>query len=757
MVAAQTIEPAVTPPRAVFRRVRARARLDIAVEGLAVLAAAFALFALLSYAADRSLRLEVGYRLALLLLAVVVLGRVAYTRLLAPLGAALDDEELALAVERVDPGVQQALISALQFERALASLQAQVESRVLMSAVVDDVARRVPGLRLERAVDQRRERGFAGLLLASLAPVVAWLLLAPATAQLWAARNLLLSATEWPRATSLAFVGVERGSALRVPRGDDQALIVRASGVVPEQVRLRYRFAGGAEGAEPMTLTGDDEFAFTLQTVLEDVELWAEGGDGRTERLRLAVVDRPRLEDLAVALDHPEYMGKPSARVVATEGDVRVPRGGRLRLSARSTKPLQSASLLFGQEQRLPLAVGADQLELSGSFAPQDSGALSVHVVDADRLDSARPPKLFLRLVEDRAPKVEFHTEGIGAMITPQALIPGRFSAADDYGLRLADASFRVTGPAVPAGDDVASPSEAASDAAAPWQPAAVVGLDALVAGEAEFVADVSFDLRALAPDEDPASPRNRVRPGQLLSLRFAAVDNFGPGEPHRGESEPLVFTVVTRERLLTELSRRQQEQRRELETIVNEEKADAAELREIVSPAAADPRAARARERVLALSRKQRALGKRARSVGEHYGLILAELRNNRLFEPSQVAELEARITAPLQRLSAAEFPAAADAVQEFAAAGEDDRRRVAVAAYESIIQQLERVLDHMAETENLATLLEALRRVIKLEDSAIRDAERRRSEDAGSLFDPAPRTDDKKKPDDQSPEKKR
>ena len=57
----------------------------------------------------------------------------------------------------------------------------------------------------------------------------------------------------------------------------------------------------------------------------------------------------------------------------------------------------------------------------------------------------------------------------------------------------------------------------------------------------------------------------------------------------------------------------------------------------------------------------------------------------------------------------------------------------------------------------ENFATLLEAIRRVIKLQDSAIHETERRRIDAAGSLFDPPAKKPDKQKPPPREDDKKK
>ncbi len=722
----------MTTPRDVFARLRARAGVGIAVEAAACVAAALAVFVFASLLIDRSLRLEVGYRFVLLLALGAWLAHIVYRRYLLPRRVRLDDEELALAVERADPELRQSLISAVQFGDALAADRETTESRELMADVVRDVERRVDGLGLDRALDAGRVRRFGLGLAAAVALPTGWAALDPQTAQLWAKRNLLLSTEEWPRATRLAFVGVD-GDVVRVAEGDDQTVVVAVEGAMPEQAELHYRFddAGGA-GVEAMTQTAAAQFGFTFEALVDSVEVHVEAGDGSTPSLRLEVVPRPVVRELSVEIEYPAYMERPVQPAPDTEGDLQVPRGAALHVVARCSAPLRGAYLEAENGERTTLAVdGAETAR--GLVRPEDTGVLTLHLRDQHGLDSARPPRLFVRLVEDAAPRIDYRAAGIGSMIAPTAVIPGELTITDDYGLRAVGASFRVTGD---------PEAEAAAAAVEPvdedWAPADVPALREFGGGGTEFTTTAALDLAPLNPNEDPAAVENAVRPGQMLSVRFSATDNFGPGEPHVGYSQPLVFRVVTRERLLTDLTRRQVEQRRELERIVAEEKTDVAELREILSPDAEDERAERARLRLLGLARKQRASGKRVLNIADHVTQILDELQNNRLLEPGAVTALRSRITEPLNSMAAEDFPRSADAVAAFAGAGEEDLRSVAVSTYDALIPRLEQVLEQMVEMESFATLIEALRRVIKMQNSAIELTDERRDAAAGSLFDP-------------------
>lgn len=716
-------------PVALLRRLRRRARLAVLVEGLATLLVAALAWGVASYVADRTFELEVGYRVALGFAGLATLVVVARRRLWGPIGAPLDEDEMALAVERADPRARQALISAVQFERALDSGAAGAESPEMMRLVVEEARRRVARLETRRALDAGRVVRFATLGTAVLSVAAACVAAFPASVGLWARRNLVLSDVPWPRATTLRFEVERSGSVLRVPEGDDLSLRVRALGVVPERVVLRCRSAAGESVALPMGQAEPGVFVATLSGVMEDARLRAEGGDGVSEELELRVVPRPRVVDARCTLVLPDYLGLPPRELGETEGDLEVLEGSRLRVEARSTKPLRGAFWVLGDgAAQAPLAVRGDT-RIIGELRVERGGLYGIHVEDEDGLDAALAPRWFVRVVPDREPTVEYRVHGVGAMITANARIPGRVLAKDDYAVTALAAFGAVADSADVGGEDAGRPVE--------FAPIPMSGLEDLQLGEASVEVEGIVDLEVLARQGGPAG-NGAIRPGTFLSIRLEAEDNFGPKEPHRGRSETLTFRIVRREKLMEDLARRQAEQRRELLEVLEGEQVLRAEVAEILSPATDDPRAGRARTRLASLAKRQDALGRRVEEVARRYGRILAEMRNNRIMEPQRVAAQHSAIPAPLERLAKEDFPASSAVITSFGETGQDDVRQAAVASCDAILAALRRVLAQMQELESLAALLEGLRRIIRVQDAAIEGARARRDAEAEDLFGP-------------------
>jgi hypothetical protein len=339
-------------------------------------------------------------------------------------------------------------------------------------------------------------------------------------------------------------------------------------------------------------------------------------------------------------------------------------------------------------------------------------------------------------MVEDRPPTIDFKARGISSLITARARIPGELKVKDDFGVTDVGAVFRVLDDAPetkrPAGDKSAPAPEVPFEAIAP------AFTEALQKGAVKYETAATIDLLGLNKDPNNDAPDNRIRPGMLLSVRFQARDNFGPGEPHLANGELLSFRVVTVDKLLDELRRRQVEQRQELEHIRDDVHLAMLDLRDSANPAAAGEAAKASRARLKAMSRQQQALGRRAAFVAEAYQRILWEFENNRLLEPRNVRELEGATSVPLTGLAKEAFPDTARQVDEFANQGDEKVRTSSVSGYEQIVARLEIIIKAMGDAETLAAIIEQFKGVIKIEDQSAREVERRIQEAGKALFKP-------------------
>jgi hypothetical protein len=722
--------------RASLGVLRSKVRKGILIEGLGFLGPAFFVYYMVTFGLDRMLRLEMPARAVLLVIWLVWVVRSLFKKVWLPLQSHLVDDELALAVERATPGLGQRFISALQFSRTLVQGDVRGESEELMAEAVLLNAKELEELHFSKAIRRERLRReflmFGGAFLLSL--VVAGM--SPQNFKIWAQRNLLLSRTvDWPRKTHLSFVDAKDGI-LVSPRGDDLTIRVSAEGVIPERVFIHWRFLGGNWTTEPMVQnTGEALFSVTFPGLMDPIQAWADGGDGITKDLQVRLVDRPMVEELTLSVHFPQYMGKKDEALPIEARELVIPEGATLALGGKVSKKIVKAWVEIGRDPQGDLKIKEGGEAFEGSIAPKTSGLFVVALEDETGLREGLGRRLILQVVPDRPPRVKLAVRGVGAKITPMAKIPIEVTAVDDFGLsrlRLLFAKGKTASIGAP--DQIKAFRETKAE-----------GLEDFDPGSPVFDRPITFDLLPLLKKKDALmDPANPIRPGDFLAIRLGAKDNRPgsnnkPGEVNSAAetiSDAYAFRVVTPAELLSELLRRQNEQRVEFEKLLKQHLADAAEFRDLQNLKKAGPNEGKLRRRILTLARHQRHLGRAVSGIGKRYEGILDEMLNNRLAEESRIFRLKSRIVEPLDLLGTRHMPSLAGSVRGYArSAGVKDRALVSK-GYDEVSSMMRNVLRYMTRLETFTRILNTLREVIRFEESAREKAKAALKKEMNELF---------------------
>jgi hypothetical protein len=246
---------------ALLDRLHARITRLVWVHGLSTVAGAVAVLLVVAFLLDWGLHVPAGVRvveLALLLLIPVIL---AVRELVRPLRARPDRAARAVLIERAYPELRQLLVTATEITdpaRPAGAAQGDgAETPALRARIVAEAERAAADIEPARALDPRRPR--LRFLVGALACVgcAAVLVSSPAATAVFLDR-LFLGNTPWPQRTHLtieipvADAGstipphtLQEGEPLeiRVARGTDVPVVVRAEGAVPDEVTLH--FSGG--------------------------------------------------------------------------------------------------------------------------------------------------------------------------------------------------------------------------------------------------------------------------------------------------------------------------------------------------------------------------------------------------------------------------------------------------------------------------------------------------------------------------------
>ena len=681
----------IAPLERLLAGVRREARLWIWVESLAVAVLAVVAAAWTTLAVDWLVEPPAWVRACLVAAAAAAFATILVRRLVLRLAVPLTDESLALVIERAHPEFRDGLSTAVACGRGVDEpVDGELVDRTTAAAVA------LVGRVRRDAIFQRRRLALVAVAAAAAAAGTAAAAVArPAEARVWARRLLLLADDPWPRRVSLEVADFPGGERV-VARGADADVVVQAlaAGRPPEFVELRVRGAGGWRtermGTRGAASAEGQTFGHVLKSVSEDLDVEIRGGDARIRGLRIVVADPPAVADLGISYVLPAYLGS-GTRDVAASRVVRIPRGARVDVTCRSTKPLAAAAIATraatgdaSAAERLLAelardAVGGRSLAATVPVLEGDV-ALIVRLSDTEGLANRDAVAAVLSAIPDERPRVSLRLGGISTAVTPQAVLPLEGTISDDHGLASADVR--------------------------------------IVAGDIDRTVSIGRVQGGPTVAEFPTGRPELVRLADLgltvgtrLEVVVTARDGCtldGAGNEAAGDTWTL--DVVAPESLQALLEAREILLRRRYEAAVD----DFAKARDAV---AASPRDGAADDEAAAVTRcaeaTARATGETTEIAAEFRG-IRRELENNALLTPEMDTRLTAQIADPLAALVDRELAAVAAACRR----GRGADRVALVRLADEALARMRAVLARMLELESVNEVIERLRGVIRVQE---------------------------------------
>ncbi len=679
-----------------------RMRLYLALDGLALCMGGVLLSVLITFLVDRAFMLGRDMRAVQLLSLLAILGAITWRFLIQPLRVPIRLPDLARLVEKVNPELHSRLLSAVDF---MTGRNAPTTSPALMASVVAEAEREIGDVRLQGTLDHARARRRGLLVLSCVAALSVLFFTSGETMGLWFRRNVLLENVDWPRRHSLIIEGLEDG-VLQVPRGDDLTVTARVEeGYQPPlQVFIDYELAGDVSGREQMVSTRSDavRFAHTFERVNRNMRCRIGGGDARPDPFQVKVVERPRVSNVVIEIEPPAYTGQESFSLREGQTVVEALRGSRIHFRISTQREVSRANLvrqLAGEELVIGPAERLSATEYQASDLPPESTTYFFDLADAEgmtnRSDRVAPVRFSVRMLADRPPQVKMKIRGAGEMLTPVAVLPIEMEFNDVYGLAEVGLVHNVTRRDV---EDVLNAREP---------------LDGFEPGTVIYTHTRNWALPAHGIQED-----------DTLVLLAQASDFDDVSGPNVGESTPFSFRIVSREELLSELNRREQEYRLDFSRLHHRQQDLRADLAMAGRNALTEETAPDARE-WSRLSRRQRDHAGRVNTLRMQFEQVLSELRINQLSSPGVEQRLEGSIIDPLDDLARRLMPAAAEAIDRLARNPSQPMRESADDAQRAVNRQMELILANMVKREGFQEAIALLREVMKIQDELNEETE--------------------------------
>jgi hypothetical protein len=514
--------------------VRRRVRIMAILYGVGIVIAVAAGLLLATVLLDYLLNLPPIPRLIIMVAAVACLFYRVSRSVVKPAISRLTLSDVAGKLERAFPEFDDRLRSTVDF-----LTKGTPGSVPMKNRVVGEATALAQKLQLGQAVQTRPVwQAFAGgggavLGLVLLAAILGPQYFAPAMLRLISP----FTAHPWPKRVEIAMVDnlpdrIPVGKAvdvrIRLTRGDRSW----------REARVFYQYGDGRIEKEIMTRSADGVYSASLDARADAsganglMSVWVEAGDDATSKKVISVVQRLSVASVQLLVQPPPYVNEPATPVALDTAPATVTYGSTLTLNASFNKNLDTTILpslitLAGEEQlgKLPdVAWDAPTgTTISGHWIAKGSASFGLRATDRDGFTSTDLANYQIIVRPDQLPSIQVTRPGRNEECTPQAVVPLRAVAEDDFGIQtvklvvkrlgekptlLADTTLLENG--VPVNASWAR-LEAAGDVRR-WQ------------------LDFNWDLSKIAGTDALLA----LKPGDVLEYHLEAQDNFAfEGKTH--------------------------------------------------------------------------------------------------------------------------------------------------------------------------------------------------------------------------------
>lgn len=333
---------------------------------------------------------------------------------------------------------------------------------------------------------------------------------------------------------------IELGSGeLVIKEGAPASIDIKLSGKVPKTAEIALQ-TGEGRPREIELDVNEGLSTYQIAAASRDFTYRIKAGDARSDWRQVRVIPGPRLTEVKVDLEFPEYMNRPIETVEALT--LTVPENTNVNWQLRLDTPVREATLYRDGVEDLPLTIGEDGQTLTLGETALASRGYSFSWIEEEHGFDFTSPRYFLQVASDQVPRVELTSPeaNLNAMLERPLELAVR--ARDDHGIGTTRIIHRVN-----------------------RRPEKIFTLQEPVQGSGgEQVLD--WDFREHLPE---------LQIGDSVSFIVEVADNY-PGEngPHKMRTEARTITFLSREEYLAGISKQMERLLSRVRTLYRQERA---------------------------------------------------------------------------------------------------------------------------------------------------------------------------------------
>ena len=218
-------------------------------------------------------------------------------------------------------------------------------------------------------------------------------------------------------------------------RNRDLLITAKAEGKIPRNVDLYFQFEDGEWAYEPMDKsdsTGVPSFVYNFKKIKRSLDLFARSGNVESKHIHIDIVDPPRLVDINIKIDYPEYSGLPDATGNPNDGNISALKGSKAILTGLANKPLSNSYILFSYSSKIKLDINGENL--SGRIDILKNDRYTIAMIDSAKRANPEPIWYDIQILEDYPPSIEIIYPADNVDLSEDMILPIDVFITDDFG-----------------------------------------------------------------------------------------------------------------------------------------------------------------------------------------------------------------------------------------------------------------------------------------------------------------------------------
>ena len=465
----------------------------------------------------------------------------------------------------------------------------------------------------------------------------------------------------------------------------------------------------------------DVDFIYTFKEVKRDFNYYVAANGEKSEKYSIKVVDKPRVIDVKLTCNYPDYTNLKSEVKDENDGNITALVGSRITVEAKGNKNLEKALLVFADGSKSEMKVR--DKTATGSFTIRKDASYHIEIYDKNGVQNPDPIEYQIKAVPDEFPLADVIYPGEDRDLDESMAMPLRIKATDDFGFSKLAVKYKIISNGKEGKENVST-----------------------TLNMKEF--EIRIDKKSTDFQTDYIWNLSRIGllPGDYVSYQAVVWDNDNFSGPKTGESRLYTLRLPTLDEMIAEVEKEQSGQVSNLEEVLQSSKELQKKIESMAWEAQKDFKVNWEKQKEFeAVLDKQKEIASKLEELSSSLQKNIEKIEKNSLVSQEIIQKMQ-EVQKLIEEVATPELKEAIkklqEAIQEAMKNVNQDKLREAMKnmkfSQEELLSRLERTLEllkRLQAEQKLETLTKMTEELLKKQDEINQKIEKSPEKDLSAL----------------------